>query len=543
MSELRRLAQATSGYEDRRHRGLSVVTKALGIGLDELCPSVDWNSLAVASYLESRPLCLYLEEAFVEYRRHLEATYRNNGALFASDFASCGHDIWQAIEIAEKTAIQIEEHKMEEMTPDEADIRHLHQWYLEIVEQAYDSLLSLPVYRLLTDKGKQGVLKQPRNIAEAIRSFGWYTSHWYYNPIMRNGIAHEYRLIPKTAVSLASIEYVDLKGNTETLFLTDIPREVYGLVDKCLGYAFALRLFLLQHANTSGVPRILQPTPKNQASRTRYFPRFASTQFLTVESIHPEEVDSKLQVRIECTDGTTTEEEQLAELISLLTSAQTWFPEGDHFLVGLRSENPMSFARLDAEVLANWKAGKLTDQGFLESFDPLFLWPKNRKTKGARAAQPKPPTPKQPTTHRDANQPPHPITVLSLTDISHNVVRRYRGDFVLDADTQEQVRALLPSLTNWIKNQRIHHSPQSKQRWRNTPPSYVAGFLYSREKRERDRGAIPTSKFYIGQFEWRHTNTDPSNLPLPIQGGHDLGQSLVYEPSPNWPPPNRFIPR
>ena len=543
MSDLGRLVQAISGYEDKRQRCLSAVTKALRIGLDELCPSMDWNSLAVASYLKSRPLCLYLEEAFVEYQRHLEDTYRNDGALFASDFASCGHDIWQAIEVAEKTAIQVEEQGVEGTTPDEADIRHLHQWYLEIVEQAYDSLLGLPVYRLLTNKGKQGVLTRPRNIAEAISSFGWYSPGWYYNPTMRNGIAHEFRLIPKTAVSLASIEYVDLKGNTETLFLTDIPRQVTGIVDKCLGYAFALRLFLLQHANTPDVRRVLQPTPQNRASRARYFLRFATSRSLAVESIHPEEVKNKMQIRIECADGTATEKERLAELISLLMSAHTWFPEGDHFLVGLQSTGPMSFARVDADVLANWKTGGLTDRGFLDSFDPLCLWPKPSIVTRAKATQPNLPTPKRATARRGANQPPDPIRVLSLTDISHNVARRYRGDFVVDANTQDDIRALLPLLTGWIKRQRIHHSPQSKQRWRNTPPSYITGFLYSREKRERDRGAIPTSRFYIGQFEWRHTNTDPNNLPLPIHGGQNLGQGLVYEPSPNWPPPNRFIPR
>ncbi len=60
---------------------------------DDLNPSMDWNSFMVDAFLQKRPFCLYLEPAFTEYHRHLVSIYQDDLALFASDFASCDHDI------------------------------------------------------------------------------------------------------------------------------------------------------------------------------------------------------------------------------------------------------------------------------------------------------------------------------------------------------------------------------------------------------------------------------------------------------------------
>ena len=63
----------------------------------------------------------------------------------------------------------------------------------------------------------------------------------------------------------------------------------------------------------------------------------------------------------------------------------------------------------------------------------------------------------------------------------------------------------------------MHHSLQSKKRWGKTPPVYMLGFLYSREKRERDLGVSSISESYIGRFEWRDANSDSDTLPLPLE--------------------------
>lgn len=550
MGDLRAAAQTVSEYGARRQRGLRAVLRVLDLSPDDLDPSMDWNSFVVGSYLEDRPLCLYFEAAFTEYHRHLVDTYQDDGALFASDFLSCGHDVWQAIESVEQIAGELEGMDLDSMNPYEAVTRYLNQWYLRIVEQSFDSLLGLAAYRLLANDGKQLPLR-PQLIRDALTARGWQSVGWFHNPTVRNGIAHEVKFIQETGVTPVSVVYTDLHGNSETMSMFDLVNEVAGIVDECLAFSFALRLFLLEHRDDPHIRQILSAAPANRGLRTRHFPDFASTRSLVVESVHTDAVNSKTQIRIECLDKTRAFEECLAEMVALLVSAYTWFPEGDRFLIGLRSKNPISFACVDAERLDEWIRGDLTDQAFLGSFDPILIWPK-RKPLGrmratlARAIPVGLAAGREAYRHATAEWPnklPNQVKVMSLDDISHNLARRYSGNFVVDADDHDDVRALLDPLMNWIKKQQIHHSLQSKKRWGKAPPVYMLGFLYSREKRERDHGVSSTSEFYVGRFEWRDPSSDPDTLPLPIGGGEDQGQDLNYEPSSTWPPPDRFIPR
>ena len=220
-------------------------------------------------------------------------------------------------------------------------------------------------------------------------------------------------------------------------------------------------------------------------------------------------------------------------------------------MLGLRSKDPLSFARVDADAVGSWVRGELTDQAFVGSFDPVLMWPKRTPLGRVRANLART-VPIALEAARDEfalakegllNRLPRAIRVLSLDDISHGLARRYRGEFLLLAEDQERVRALLRPLVAWIKRQHPHHSPQSKKRWRRRPPAYVIGFLYSREKRERDRGAILGSGFYVGRFEWRDPDADATTLPISMQGGDDMGGGLVYEASSTWPPADRHVPR
>jgi hypothetical protein len=543
-------AETISGLDERRQRCLKVVTRVLGFSPGDLDPSMDWNSFVVDAFLQRRPFCLYLEPAFTEYHRHLVSTYQNDGALFASDFASCGHDIWQAIETAEQIAGEIEETDLEGQTPYDAVNRYLNQWYLRIVEQSFDSLLGLAAYRLLANEGKQLPMR-PQQILEALTARGWRCVGWFHKPIVRNGIAHEFQIIHDTVASPLSVVYTDLNGNSETLSMFDLVNEVKGIVDECLAYAFALRLFLLEHRDDPHIRQVMSANPTNRSLRPVGFPAFASTRSLVVESVHTEVVNEKMQIRIECLDNTSADVECLAEMVALLASAHTWFPEGERFLIGLRSKNPVSFACVDGVALDRWKQGDLTDQAFLRSFDPILIWPR-RKLLGKLRAKLVRAIPAGLAAGREAYQQataelpyrlPTQVKVLSIEDNSINVARRYGGDFLVDADDHEDVRPLLHPLMGWIKKQRIHRSRQSKEHWGKAPPVYMLGFLYSRDKRPRDRGVSSTSEFYIGRFEWRNPQADPGTLPLPIGDGEDLGQGLKYEPSLAWPPPDRFLPR
>ncbi len=391
---------------------------------------------------------------------------------------------------------------------------------------------------------------RPQQILEALTARGWHCVGWFHEPIVRNGIAHDFQFIQETVVSPPSVVYTDLKGNSAILSMFDLANEVKGIVDECLAYAFALRLFLLEHRNDPHI-RQVGSNPANRSLRTLGFPAFTSTRSLVVESVHTEVVNDKMQIRIECRDYTRADVECLAEMVALLASAHTWFPDGERFFIGLRSKNPIGFACVDGIALSRWKRGDLTDESFLGSFDPILIWPR-RKLLGQLRAKLVRAIPVGLAAGREAFQEataelpfrlPRQVKVLSLKDNSIGVARRYGGDFLVNVDDHEGVRALLHPLMGWIKKQRIHHSPQSKEHWGKAPPVYMLGFLYSRNKRPRDRGVSSTSEFYIGRFEWRSPEADLGTLPLPVGDGEDLGQGLKYEPSLAWPPPDRFIPR
>ena len=553
MSDLKKPAQMISGFTARRRRGLSAVSKMLGLGPDDLDPSTDWNSLIVASYLGSRPYCLYYEPAFTKYYRHLDSTYRENSTLFVSDFTSCGHDLWRAIEIAEEIAEEVEHQELKDEHPYSAVNKYLNPWYLRLVEQSFDSLLGLAVYRLLNNEGKTPPDK-PRQIYEAIRKQGWYMAGEFYYPIMRNGIAHHVEFIEDALFSPISVIYKDAKGNLETLPYNEVGNIVTGMVDECLAYAFALRLFLLEHSGDSEVQQILQAKLSNQRLRINHFQDLASSKALVVQSTNIEIVNSRKQTRIECLYHTTLDEECWNEIIALLILANSWFPDSDIFFVELRpkSKDIVRFTRIEADTITRWVNGELTDQNFRSSFGPTTLiWPKISTLGRLRAKLMR----TIPIAFDDArnesnqvkselpNQLPNTVRVLTIDDISHNLARRYRGEFVIDVDNQADVRASVVPLMKWIKCQHLYHSPQSKERWRKRPTVYIAGFLYSREKRDRDRGAIPESTFYVGRFEWRDPQADATTLPSPMSGGENIGKGLTYEASPDWPPDDRFIPR
>lgn len=550
MSGLKTAAATISESLSRRSRELAALSRAIGLDTRKLDPSVDWNSLAIASYLERRPFCLYFEPAFTEYHRHLEKTYKNKGGVLAADLAACGHDLWKAIETAERIAEEFEDTQLDSSDAYEAVTQHLNPRYLRLVEQAFDALLGLPVYRLLTDNGKQPPTK-PRQVYEAIKGQGWHAAGEFYRPVVRNGIAHEVEFVAETVSSPVSIIYTDAAGHSETLTYDDLVNEVAGMIDECLAYAFALRLFLLEHLSDPHVQGILQAAPSNLELRKSRFPRFASSRSLLVQSVHTEVVNRRMQVRIECRDRTRVTEERLAELAALLISADAWFGDAETLFIGLRSKGPVSFARIDSDALTRWVRGELDDRAFLQSFDPALLWPKKSRFGRLRANLART-VPIALETAREEfrratealpNRLPHAVRVLSLEDISHGLARRYRGDFLLDIDNQVDARSLLRPLVSWARRQHIYHSPQSRNRWRRKPPHFVSGFLYSREKRERDRGAIPMSPFYIGRFEWRDPNADPTALPLPMTGADDMGEGLSYAAATDWPPPDRFIPR
>ena len=548
---LKTAAETISGLVSRRDHALSVVSAVLGVSHDRLGPAADWNSLVVGSYLGSRPFCLYFEPAFTDYHRHLGNLYGSDLALFVSDFASCGHDLWKAIGTAESIAVEVASEDLDRLDEYAAVTQHLNQWYLRLVEQAFDSLLGFAVYRLQTKAGKQQPPGKPWNIYEAIQKHGWHAAGSFYHPTVRNGIAHEIELVPKGVLSPVSVVYTDAKGNSATLSYPELVDAVTGMVDECLAYAFALRLFILEHSDDHNMGQIPDPKSSSRRLRERGFKNFASSPSLLVESVHTDLVNGKRQTRIECLDRTRVEQERLAEMVALLISAHAWFPDCDTFIVGLKSEGPISFARVDARVLGSWVRKEMDDEGFLRSFDPMLMWPKKAFMGRLRANLART-IPAALDAARDGidqakaewpGQLPATIRVLSLTDISYSLARRYRGDFLVDAEDQPAVRELLHPLVAWVKRQRLYSSPQSKKHWRKTPPAYVVGFLYSRDKRERDRGAIPTSGFYIGQFEWRDPRADPDTLPTPIRDPDDLGEGLAYKPAPNWPPIDRFVPR
>jgi len=547
---LRTAAENVSGLVPRREHALSVIERVLDLPYKELKPSDDWNSLPVGSYLISRPFCLYFEPAFTEYHRHLENLYGNDLSLFAADFRSCGHDLWKAIRVAERIALEIESEDLAKFDPYTATTQYLHQWYLRLIEQAFDSLLGFAVYRLQTNSGKQPP-SQPWNIYEAIKKHGWNAPGEFYHPTVRNGIAHEFEFIPETVFSPFSVIYTDIRGKTQTVSYSDLIHEVTGMADECLGYVFALRLFILEHSNNRHVRHTLAATSSNRSLRVDGFRDFASSRSLIVQSVNVDDVNGKKQTRIECLDYTRVDPERLAEMVAMLSTASIWFPDCDTFFVGLKSKGTPSFSRIDASVLASWVRDEVDDHTLLQSFDPIMMWPK-KVFLGRLKANLVRTIPSALKAGRDefkqtmAELPgrlPRTVRVLSLTDISHGLARRYRGDLVIDAEDQATVRKLLRPIIEWTRRQHIHSSPHSKKHWRKTPPVYIAWFLYSREKRERDRGAIPTSEFYIGQFEWRGADADPDDLPFPIRDAEDLGEGLAYKAAPDWPPTDRFVPR
>lgn len=550
MGVLRTTAESISGLASRRERALSVIERVLEQPVEGLDPSDDWNSLAVAYYLDSRPHCLYFEPAFTEYHRHLQKLYAGNLSLFASDFASCGHDLWKAIQIAEQVSVEIENEDIKDLNPHIAVTQYLNQWYLRLVEQAFDSLLGFATYRLQRNRGKQPPTT-PWNIYEVIKKHKWYAAGEFYHSTIRNGIAHEFQLVPETVFSPVSVTYTDIRGNTQTVTLPDLISEVIGMSDECLGYAFALRLFILEHSADHNVRTTLTATESSRQLRETGFKHLVSSPSLIVESVYSDVVNTRRQTRIECRDLTRVEPERIAEMVAVLTAAESWFPDCNTFFVGLKSKNPISFARIDAHVLTSWVNEEIDDEVFLRSFEPTMMWPKRSflgrlRANLARTIPAALNTGREDITRAMAELPgrlPTTIRVLSLGDISHGLARRYRGDFVVDTEDQPRVRTLLPRLVEWIKRQKIHGSSQSKKHWGKTPPVYIAGFLYSREKRERDRGAIPTSRFYVGQFEWRHANADSDTLPTPIFDSEDLGEGLFYKGALDWPPIDRFVPR
>jgi hypothetical protein len=134
---------------------------------------------------------------------------------------------------------------------------------------------------------------------------------------------------------------------------------------------------------------------------------------------------------------------------------------------------------------------------------------------------------------------------ISLSDISHGLARRYRCELSTIASTHAEIEESLPEIVNNIRGQKVFASEQSRKRWRGASPHYVTGWIYSREKRERDRWADERAQFYVGSFEWRDPDADPENLPLAMTGGDSVpvGDGIVYEPNRLWPPSDIHVPR
>lgn len=553
MGTLLDASRSISGWHERRKTALSPIHRCLGVESQGIVQNEDWNVVPLALYLDGPPLSYYLEPAFTEYFEFLNHRFGTDLAVFAADLTNCGQDVWKGLALAENLAHEIHSTDVTQSDDYKKISNHLNPWYLRLVEQAFDSLLALPAYRLQQDVGKN-VSQTPRGIHDVMKKHGWLTFGSYYDPTMRNGIGHDVEFVQDSHTSDLAVRYTDARGNRLELSLAEIVENVEGFLDECLGYCFALRLFVFEHRCDPELAAVVQPTTENFTGRELYSRQIAGSPFVAVNNVNRERVNGQVQIRIECTDTTTHDHERFVEVLSILATAADWFPEGETFFVGLTGDRRWpACLRISGDDLRGWLAGDIADEAFPKCFDPFMLWPLKKWLGHSRAKWKRAFSVFMTHMRKDLPKRDHTNGRFScvhgygfVDDTSTAIARRYGAEVFVTDTEQAQLKARLASLVAAIRSMRVFASPQAEKRWGGTKPHFIAAFIFSREKRSRDRWANPDSRFYVGNFEWRDPTIDSGKLPLAMSGDNVeslLDGSVRYVPNPNWPPRDLFIPR
>lgn len=539
-------SQRLGGYVKRRAALLGPLCNATHKELEDISEVHDWNSIPLALFLNGPPFSYYSEPAFVEYYAFLEVTYKDLAQL-ASDFKSCGYDTFEAMARAENLLLTTAQINLDDYDDFQKVTNYLNPWYLELVEQVFDCLLALPAFSLQQQAGKQ-LTRTVQGIFDVLIAHGWRTPTFDYSATMRNGIAHETKY-ETDGFGISKTIYTDKKGNSEALHLEEVEDRVFGLLDTCLGYVMAIRLFLFVNRTAPELDILSNPATIPFWGRSNQFAELIKLPYFDVVSVHKDIVNDQVQIRLECEDRTYNDAERMMGIAATLAAASHWFHEADMFFIGLTGKRRWkSGARVQAGDLRQWVSGDMTDSDFFDRFEREVLWPLRRFAGRTRSTIRYSVGEGVAEGRRQWQEiwgnPARSFKILSIEDNSIAIARRYRCELLSNAASQDEIRSGLPHIVSHVRSKRVYRNRLVRKAWRWKGAQYVDGFIYSREKRRRDRWADTSSQFYIGRFEWRDQSVDQDNLPIPLTGDTvvDLGGGLYYEPNSNWPPPNVHLP-
>lgn len=499
-------ALTLTGHGRWRTEARLLVAEAIGVEESRLPTTLDWLILTTAPYLQEPPLSFYYEPAYIEYAKRIAEVIPDGHGLRTPAVSKALAGAFRS----EHLAREFEKEDLSALQPTVLVRRYLARWYLDLCEQALDSLLELAAH----SEAKQSKKGVPRgnltNLAEFLSASGWTTVYDGYSSVVRNGIAHDLTFETESAGHQLIAVFTNDRGNMERRTPEEFKSDVELLVDRTLAYSLALRLFLLRNASRPSVRRLLNPANLPTEIREQAFRDMASRPNFKLKAASLDKVRDWIQLTIEVDDTTIHDMQQRANAVMAIYDAASWYPEADRVILGVSDPNRLGgWLEVQGSLLRRWAEGKISDQEFAAN-TKFMLFPFHRPFGRFRFKAHHVLSAAREEWRRQISNRLEPVPGLRLIrfdDTSTLLARRLRSYAVLENPASaDHVRDALIAAIHRTRRAKVFRNEKIRRRWKGQAAHYADVLMFSREKRPRDLWADGSSDCYLGRALFRDSS-------------------------------------
>jgi hypothetical protein len=197
--------------------------------------------LSIVQYIHTAPQKFYNKEAFEKYFSFLNNFMLTNPVLLSELLSECEH----GINIGNKSLTEVNTKPIHDVFfPDEDNAllnfidKEIHYNYLKILEGLFYQFIFVIAKHSRINRGVSPANLDLYNSYNEINTGDFQFIQPLYNNVIRNGIGHG-----KIVFKDYETEYIDKKGNKETIATKEIIRKFDALIDVTNGFALAFKLF------------------------------------------------------------------------------------------------------------------------------------------------------------------------------------------------------------------------------------------------------------------------------------------------------------
>lgn len=305
----------------------------------ELAAAPATTCLALASYLDRRPLRYFSEEVRREFGTWMAQPDRMSAVT--AEFRAEEAHINRGLRTLDEINAQEWHEVLENREPEQMVLldRFIHPAYLRLTEGVLFSFLfgAAKASRVLRGKSVQGL--DVFNVIEELKDRGLSLTCSVYDNVLRNAIAHG-----AIDYEAHSINYIDRSGSREFSFRETI-RAADDLLDACNGLALALKLFFSTSiASTTNWPREVLLQELQSAT---------STPWWTIRACLVSEPTTASQLNVYAESQSRDNRKILYSAIQTGVLAERLAPGHSRYFVSIRGAgNQLGWTVLDGAKLA-----------------------------------------------------------------------------------------------------------------------------------------------------------------------------------------------